>query len=340
MTVYSWKKLALDWDEAVKIAELEETEITPAQFLGYVDIYEGLEEQNNSSDDSFGEREDMKIPEYENMNRMMDGAINQHELDGIERERHTIKSRKEITPRGEKQMNPKKEAKIESKGNHNEDEPDPSWGLPSKKSTPRDDTLQYNNQINNKNIIPPESKRENPPHKQTASLDWQIAANNGALPSEEKQLIGFSDSNANRNSTNFKDMQVTTRDDGTSRPSGIDPAENNSKGFQFMKFETSKGFNGYDPGYNPGNGNGGFADSKGFQLGSLQDSKGFGQGFKDSDAKQYTGLQGTPPDHSIGPINNGGEVGRRADHKSFSKTGANILQSHILDNGKDDNGPV
>jgi hypothetical protein len=73
MTVYSWKKyffgykkfrLAQDWDEAVRVAELEETTITPAQFLGYIDIYEGLEERPDPSEDSFGEKEDMRIPEY------------------------------------------------------------------------------------------------------------------------------------------------------------------------------------------------------------------------------------------------------------------------------------
>lgn len=143
-------------------------------------------------------------------------------------------------------------------------------------------------------------------------------------------------------------MQITNRNDTTSRPSGIGPPENNSKGFQYVKFENSKGFNGgYAPEFNPGNSNingpGGFGDSKGFQIGGLHDSKGFGTGFNDPAVRQYTGGdRGSNEQTSQPGLPNmdASENGRRADHKTFSTTGANVLKSHVIDDGKGNGGVI
>lgn len=222
---------------------------------------------------------------------------------------------------------------LTSKGNHIEDDPEPSWGIPSNPSmqpTPKgpQPNQPFPNQMNNTSMVPTESQR-NSKHKPANSMEWKIQDEQSGMepPSEEKKLIG-----TDPGSNNLIEMGLTGRNDTNSN---VGPPANNSKGFQYVKFENSKGFNDYNPGYPVPTNNGTlrekdeFGNSKGFQIGRLQDSKGFG--FQDGGPSE---IRGTPGDGGSQERVDTNNV-KKAEHKSFSTMGKSVLNSsQVAENPK------
>ena len=175
-------------------------------------------------------------------------------------------------------------------------------------------------------------------HKVTSSMEWKLQnapeawelhgtpvpndMPNGTNPSDEDKLVGAT---INTRSDKLIGMGITGRTDGMHpKPTGIG-APNDSKGFQYVNIENSKGFNDYKSPLGD-QGSQDVRNSKTFKIGGLEDSTDFGAPFKKTKVAGVTGVGGTPEERDSKSSHQLGENGgRRPDQKTFSTTGKSVL---------------